>query len=400
MTSQDRVLPLASKADLALYLKLSSFYFFYFALLGGLAPYLGLFLEDAGYGAIEISQLTAILMVTKVVAPNVWGWLGDHYGKRLELVRFGSLLALISFLAFFIQQSFWWYVLAMALFSFFWNAVLPQFEVITLYGLGEKRERYGRVRLWGSLGFVGAVVLFGFLFDYISIAYLPHCLTIIIALIWLSSLCAFSQPPQSSVDIKKTFLSALKSPSVIAFLLFNFLLQLSHGPYYTFYSIYMEDLGYERSMIGVLWAVGVVAEVVLFVFMHRFLQRFSMRNIVLISLLLTSVRWLLTGAFADNWPVVILAQCLHAASFGAMHAVAIHFVHQYFPDDKQGQGQAVYSSVSFGAGGALGALLSGAVVDNFGSAVAFYLASIISAAGLMIAYLWFESSLSKKNSFD
>jgi len=378
---------------MSLYFKLSSFYFFYFALLGGFAPYWGLYLEDTGFNLIEIAQITSILMVTKVLAPNVWAWVGDHYGKRLELVRYGTLLTLLFFLAFYLHTGFWWYVLVMALFSFFWNAVLPQFEVITLYSLGEKRERYSQVRLWGSIGFVASVVLLGLVFDYISIAYLRDFLLVIIIFIALVSLFSFNQPVRTNLRKRGSFVRALKSPLVISFLVINFLLQLSHGPYYTFYSIYMEDLGYGRSTIGILWAVGVIAEVLLFIVMHRLLRRFSLRRIILVSLVLTTIRWLLVGTCSDVLFIVVLAQFIHAASFGAMHAVAIHFVHHNFSSDNQGQGQAIYSSVSFGAGGALGALLSGVIVTDYGSAMAFNLAAIASAVALLIAYLGFKDKM-------
>ncbi len=377
-----------------LYLKLSSFYFFYFALLGGLAPYWGLFLEDSGFTSIEIAQITSVLMVTKIVAPNVWGWVGDHFGKRLELVRYGSFLTLVFFLAFYVNQSFWWYIFAMAMFSFFWNAVLPQFEVITLHSLGVHQDRYSRIRLWGSVGFVAAVVLLGLAFDHVSISYLPDFLLAIIVLIAVCSLFSFEQPVNSGGRTKGGFIKALKSPLVISFLVINFLLQLSHGPYYTFFSIYMEDLGYERSSIGLLWAMGVVAEVLLFVVMHRFLQYFRLRNIVIVSLFLTTVRWLLIGSFSETVLIVILAQCLHAASFGAMHAVAIQFVHQNFSNDYQGQGQAIYSSVSFGAGGALGALLSGVIVTEYSSAAAFNLAAIASGIALIVSCVSFREKAS------
>lgn len=396
MASTDRDSYQQGSGDMSLYFKLSSFYFFYFALLGGLAPYWGLFLEDSGFNSIEIAQITSVLMVTKVIAPNVWGWVGDYTGRRLELVRYGSFLTAVFFLAFYLDDRFWWYVSAMAMFSFFWNAVLPQFEVITLHSLGERRERYSRVRLWGSLGFVASVVLLGVVFDHISIAYLPDFLLVIIIFIGLCSLFNFKQPDHSIHRVSGGFLSSLKSPLVISFLVINFLLQLSHGPYYTFYSIYMEDLGYDRSVIGILWAIGVVAEVLLFIVMHRLLHKFTLRRIILVSLLLTTIRWVLVGTLSDVLFFVVLAQCFHAASFGAMHAVAIQFVHEYFPACSQGQGQAIYSSVSFGAGGALGAILSGVVVDGYGSGVAFNMAAVASGLALIIGYLSFNNRLKFK----
>lgn len=394
MSAKDRASSYQGDRDMRLYFKLSSFYFFYFALLGGLAPYWGLYLEDTGFNTIEIAQITSVLMVTKVLAPNVWGWVGDHTGKRLELVRYGSFFTFVFFLAFYIDDRFWWFIAAMTLFSFFWNAVLPQFEVITLHSLGERRERYSRVRLWGSLGFVASVVLLGIIFDYVSISYLPDFLLVLIALIGLCSLFRFDQPSHNKHKAKGAFLKTLKSPLVISFLLINFLLQLSHGPYYTFYSIYMEDLGYDRSTIGILWALGVMAEVLLFIVMHRLMHRYSLRQIVIVSLLLTAIRWSVVGEWSDHFVAVVLAQCLHAASFGSMHAVAIHFVHRYFPIDIQGQGQAAYSSISFGAGGALGAVLSGFVVNAYGSPVAFNLAAAAAVLALAIGYYSFKPSVS------
>ncbi|UZE97845.1 MFS transporter [Alkalimarinus alittae] len=390
MSSEDRASCQQDGSDMRLYFKLSSFYFFYFALLGGLAPYWGLYLEDTGFNTIEIAQITSVLMVTKILAPNLWGWVGDHTGKRLELVRYGSLFTFVFFLAFYIDNQFWWFISVMAVFSFFWNAVLPQFEVITLHSLGERRERYSRVRLWGSLGFVASVVLLGIIFDHVSISYLPDFLLGIIAFIGLCSLFRFKQPAYSRQRAKGAFLKALASPLVMSFLLINFLLQLSHGPYYTFYSIYMEDLGYDRSTIGVLWAVGVLAEVLLFFIMHRVMQRFSLRDIVLLSLLLTTLRWLMVGVYSEYLVMVVLAQCLHAASFGAMHAVAIHFVHRYFPVNIHGQGQAIYASVSFGAGGALGAIVSGEIVNAYGSPMAFNLAAVCSGLALLIGIFSFK----------
>ncbi len=380
---------------MSLYFKLSSFYFFYFALLGGFAPYWGLYLEDIGFNLIEIAQITSILMVTKVLAPNAWAWVGDRYGKRLELVRYGAFLTLLFFLAFYLHTGFWWYIFVMALFSFFWNAVLPQFEVITLHSLGDRRERYSQVRLWGSIGFVASVVLLGWAFDHIAISHLRDFLLIIILLIALVSLFSFKQPARVTLRKKGSFVRSLKSPVVLSFLCINFLLQLSHGPYYTFYSIYMEDLGYTRSTIGILWAVGVIAEVLIFIVMHRLLHRFSLRLIVIVSLVLTTMRWLIVGVFSDVFVMVILAQLIHAASFGAMHAVAIHFVHHSFSSDNQGQGQAIYSSVSFGAGGALGALLSGLIVTDYGYAMAFNFAAIASTIALIVAYLGFKNKMLK-----
>ena len=166
------------------YGRMSAFYFFYYALLGGIAPYWTLYLKSEGFGSLEIGQLMAVMMLTRVIAPNLWGWLGDVGHCRLAMVRVGSFLAFASFSGFLWLKGFWSYALLMGLFSFFWTAVLPQFEVITLHNLGSERARYSQVRVWGSIGFICTVLALGRLFDAVELDWLPVCLLVLLGLIW------------------------------------------------------------------------------------------------------------------------------------------------------------------------------------------------------------------------
>ena len=136
------------------YWRLSGFYLFYFASLGALVPYWGLYLKSLGFDVTQIGQMIAILLATKVVAPNVWGWLADYTGNRMPIVRLTSLLAVLTFAGVFLDSGFWWLVCVMTAFSFFWNASLPQFEATTMNHLGEDTHRYSGIRLWGSVGFI------------------------------------------------------------------------------------------------------------------------------------------------------------------------------------------------------------------------------------------------------
>ena len=147
------------------YLRLSSFYLFYFAALGVLAPYWSLYLKDIGFDAIAIGQLMAIPMATKLLAPFVWGWLGDRLGRRMSIVRLGALLTAIIYSSVFWVRGFWTLGAAMVLFSFFWNAVLPQFEAVTFSYLGKEVAKYARVRVWGSIGFILTVLVLGVVVD-------------------------------------------------------------------------------------------------------------------------------------------------------------------------------------------------------------------------------------------
>lgn len=367
------------------YWRLSGVYFFYFALLGAWLPYWSLFLQEEGFDAAAIGYLSAILMATKIVAPSIWGWLADKTGKRLRIIRWGNLLALLAFLGIFVSRDFWMLVLVVSVYSFFLNAVLPQFEVVTLDFLKQRFHYYSQIRLWGSVGFILAVVLLGLWFDYFSLQTLPPILALLLAAIWLSSLSIKSVPAARLAVSGSGLWTVLKQPGVMAFFVVALLLQFSHGPYYTFYSIYLEQLGFERSVIGLLWSLGVVAEVLLFTVMHRLLQLWNIRSILVVSLLLSALRWYLIGYHGDNLGLLVFAQLLHAASFGSFHAVAIEYVRRYFANGHQGQGQALYSGLGFGAGGALGALASGLMWERSPSAT-FAMAAIACLLAAVVAW--------------
>ena len=281
------------------YWRLSGFYFWFFALLGATFPFWSLYLSSLGYSATQIGLLLAIPMATKVFAPSIWGWLADHTGKHLTIIRLGCLLATLCFTGLFLEQSFWLLVVVMSSYSFFWNAVLPQHEAITVSFLKDKPETYSHIRLWGSVGFILAVLAGGWWFNQQHIQSLPVVGTLLLAGIWISSLLI---PKPDSLNREKPsthFMKACMQPAVIAFLAGGFLLQLAHGIYYSFFSIYLEAEGYSRTAIGALWAVGVAAEVIIFIAMHSLLLKLGVRKILLFSLLMATIRWLIIGHFVD-----------------------------------------------------------------------------------------------------
>ncbi|WKC37132.1 MFS transporter [Ectopseudomonas chengduensis] len=360
------------------YWRLSGFYFFYFALLGGTAPFLALYFDHLGFSPARIGELIAIPMLMRCLAPNLWGWLGDHTGQRLLIVRFGALCTLVCFAGIFFSQSYAWLALIMATHAFFWHAVLPQFEVITLAHLREQAARYSQIRLWGSIGFIVAVVGLGLLFEWLSLDAYPAALLVIMAGIVVSSFWVPNAQPvlRPSTLESEGFVRQLRRPGILAFYVCVGLMQLSNGPYYTFLTLHLEGVGYSRGAIGLFWALGVVAEILLFLVMARLLQRYSLRAVLLASFLITAVRWLLLGSLPQYLPVLLLAQCMHAATFGAFHAACIHFVQRSFADRQQGQAQALYVSLA-GIGGALGALYAGYSWKGLGPAWTFAIASLV-----------------------
>ncbi|MDH5710102.1 MAG: MFS transporter [Gammaproteobacteria bacterium] len=367
------------------YWRLSSFYFFYFASLGALVPYWSLYLKDLGFGAQAIGTLIAFLPATKIFAPYIWGWLADHSQRPITIIRIANLLAVVAFAGVFLGSSYWWLAAVMFMFSFFWNSSLPQFEATTLNHLQEKTHRYSNIRLWGSLGFIFMVVGLGEFFQGHDIDWLPKIIFVLLAAIFVVSLIV---PERVQVEHEQQahIISVVRQPVVLAFLAVCFLMVLSHGPYYTFYSIYLEDHGYSRRFIGIFWAVGVIAEVVIFLLMHRVIPVVGVRVLLLVTLAFTALRWLLIGFFPDNTPVLLFAQLFHAFSFGVFHAVGILLVHQFFKGKHQGRGQALYASLSFGVGGAVGSLMSGVLWDRIDHSSLFTLAAV--AALLAWVIVW------------
>ena len=370
-----------------IYWRLSGFYLFYFASLGALVPYWGLYLKSLGLDVTAIGQLIAILLATKIVAPNVWGWIADHTGHRMAIVRMASLLATVTFAGVFLGNSFWWLAVVMTAFSFFWNAALPQFEATTMNHLGDDTHRYSGIRLWGSVGFIIAVALLGPLLDSHGVELLPVIVAVLFGLIWLSSM-AVPESAAGHLQLNQEPLThVLRRPLVVSLLVVCFLVQASHGPYYAFYTLYLEAAGYSGAVIGQLWALGVLAEIGVFLCMPLLMPRFGARRLLLVAVSLTMVRWLLIAGYVEQPVVLVFAQTLHAASFGLYHAVAIYMIHVLFTGAHQGRGQALYSSLSFGAGGAAGSLASGYLWSGIGPQAMYLMAAAISLLAVVVVFV-------------
>lgn len=372
------------------YWRLSGFYLFYFASLGALLPFWGLYLQARGFSPADIGELMAVIMISKLIAPNVWGWIADHTGLRMPVVRLASLLSILCFIGVFYAEGFWMLALVMMCFSFFWNASLPQLEAVTMSHLRERIQHYSRIRLWGSVGFILTVTLLGYLLDRQGVRVVPQAVLVLYLGIFLVSLLVPEKAAAMTLQRQGSIMQVLRRRDVIAFLLVTFLMQASHSAYYAFYSIYMEGFGYPSSTIGELWALGVIAEVLVFLVMHRLLQHWGARRVLIASLAIAVVRWILVGMAPENLPLVLLSQVMHAATFGTFHAAAIHLVHHYFVGRHQGRGQALYSSVSFGAGGAFGSLLSGYAWTAIGPAATYGVAACYALLAVFIAWRWVD----------
>ncbi len=366
------------------YWRLSSFYFFYFAFVGAFSPYWSLYLKSLNFSASEIGVLMSLLMVTRIFAPTLWGWMADRSGKRVGIVRVAAALSLASYFGVFFGESFWWLFAVMALLSFFWSASLPLVEATTLSHLGDSTASYGRIRLWGSIGFIIAVIGIGYILDVAEVS----------ILLWLvlgtmAGILIFSRYiPEAETAVHHTdrlpVSQILRRPEVFALFAACFLMVAAHGPFYTFYSLYLVAHGYSKSAIGWLWALGVICEIAVFIGMPRIMQRFSLPQILGASFLLAVIRFLLIGWLVDSVAAILFAQMLHAATFGSYHAAAVAAIHHFFRGRHQAKGQALYTSLTFGAGGTFGALISGYAWDFLGASLTFSMAALFALFGLLL----------------
>lgn len=376
-------MPLPQKAP---YWRLSSLYFFYFTAVGVVLPYWGFYLHSLGFSSVQVGVLVSIPMATKIVAPYIWGVLADKKGWYIGVIRLGAFSAAVAFVGVVLRTDYWGLVIFSVLFSFFWNAILPQFEVITLDALAQKTQHYSRVRLWGSIGFIFAVVVLGWLFERVSIERLPWFLWAILVTIFLSS-CALPgsitrsrNPGQAG---RTSFISNLKRVHVRNFFIASVLLHISHGVFYGFFTVRLDEVGYSTTQIGLLWALGVIAEIVMFVFIPAIFQRYSLWHCYTVGFAASTLRWCLVAWFAHSPAIMFFSQLLHAFSFGVTHAVAIDIVRRSFEDQDRGKAQAFYSATCFGFGGASGAIVSGFLWD-FDGPLSFLFAALVSGLGTII----------------
>lgn len=368
------------------YVRISIVYFAYFAVVGALIPFWSLYLDHLKFSPREIGLIVAIPMITKILAPNIWGWLADKSGKRLLIAQLGAVGSCLCFAGILFTEYTLFFIFLIAAYSFFWNAIHAQFEVVTLNYLHEKPETYSHIRLWGSIGFVVVVIVLGGIFDFISISWLPWFILAFLFCIFIASLSLPSQTEKVHEYASGKFLEVLLQRKVFLFLVILFLIQLSLGIYHAFFSMYLEGNGYSRTSIGLLWAIGAAAEVILFLKVPVLLKRYRLSTLIALTLGLTLLRWVLTCFFVSSLPILVFAQCLHAFSFGMTHVVAIEFVRRHFTANNQSKGQAFYNAVGFGAANALGSIIGGFFFEISGQMA--FVAAIFFILVPLALYFW------------
>ena len=370
------------------YWRLAGVYFFYFAYLGAFAPYFSLYLNSLGIAAAGIGTIMALPQLVRIVAPHLWGWLADHGGHRLRVARICTAIGTATFCGLFAAQGFEALFAVVLLMSFFLSAALPQVELTTLSHLAGRSAEYGRIRVWGSIGFIAAVLIVGYVLDVLLITVLLWIMLAILVGVVVLLMLVPEAPQDAQAHAHTPIAHVMREPQVIALIVACALMAVAHGPYYTFYSIHLVGYGYTKGAVGWLWSLGVICEIAIFFWMAHLFRAYTLRQVLIASFALAAIRFAVIASCADNLALLLFAQTLHAASCGSFHAAALGYVHRFFRGRNQARGQAIYTSLTFGLGGTLGGLYAGYTWEHFGAVITFAGAALCAFAGMLI--LWWR----------
>ncbi len=366
-------------------LAFAAFFFFYFAYIGLMSPYSSLYFASRGFGAIEIAVLMSMFQITRIMGPFAWGWLADVRRDRLGIMRLTSLAACIIFAGIFFLEDYLALLIWMFLLNTVISSLMPLGEAATVHALHRENgfdQRYGRLRLWGSIGFITMVLGAGAWFEYFGIESFPWFG--MAALIIMTLLTKALREPAIEVTEHAVvkFSHVLKNTHLQWFLSANFWMIFAHASFYVFYSLYLDQMGYSKGEIGLFWMLGVLAEVIFFYYQSHFFGRFSTKNILLAAYLIAILRFVLM-AYWPNLIALIIAQLMHAATFGANHSASIKMLQTWFSGPLQARGQALHTTVSYGIGGTVGGLCAGWVWEHWAPEHVFGVAALSSLIGYL-----------------
>ena len=303
----------------------------------------------------------SMLQITRIIGPFSWGWLSDYLSNRIGILRFCTCLAAIVFLFIFALQSYISFFIWMFVLHTILSSLIPLSESATIHALFKDNsfdKRYGRLRLWGSIGFIVMVLLAGELFQRTSIELYPYVGVLVFVLLAITTFGMHEPKVERRKMVKGELLVILFNPDVRWFLLSGFFMIFAHAALYVFYSLYLADLGYDKFQIGLFWAIGVLAEVVFFYFQSKVLSRVDAEIVLQGAFMVGVIRFILI-AFVPITSVLIVAQLMHAGTFAAHHSAANKLLQRWFTGPVQARGQALMATISYGLGGTLGGLCAG-----------------------------------------
>jgi MFS transporter, PPP family, 3-phenylpropionic acid transporter len=380
----------------------------YYGHIGFFNPYLPLWLKDLGLPLFTISLLTSVQAATRLFAPYGWGWLSDTTGERVKLLRYSSVVALACSLGLLWDSSLSaslfgahstsvaWLTIVLLLMFTHTSSMIPMTEAAMAHMVSSggtlDTKRYGRIRVWGSIGFLVTVFFAGWWFERFGIGHFPYLtiatLTVVMLAVWrLPNVREVTHTKGNKPEISPV----LALPEVRWFFVSQFFHVLAHMSIYIFLSLYLDELGYSKTFIGVMWALSVVVEIVWFYTQGRWLPKFSLRTWLVIAALGTLLRMGLMATAAQYLLVLLLAQALHALTFAAHHTVCIALVSHHFPGGLRGRGQALFTVIGYGLTGVTAGLAGGWLSTHYGLQSVFWAACGCAVLAMGAAWMTMRS---------
>ena len=348
-------------------------------------PYISVYYKSIGLTASEIGRLMSTFTLSGMLIPHFWGWLTAKIGLPKRILQFAILGCFIAVIPFNWSNQFetlWLLTCTMAL---FYSALIPMTDSLAVRSIRHLDVPYTRLRVGGSIGYVFAVTGAGFLIGQFGVAVVIPTMCVFLALAVVTTFFLKEQAYENDIHKETTsFFSLVKTPESLLFFVLAFLAFMSHAPFNVFFAVHLSTMGYSGELIGLLMALGVVIEIVLFLFFGNSLKRFDVVHIITLCFICGMVRWFLVGWFASVVWVLIFTQLLHCITFALFHMVSIEQIRRLFPERFAGQGQAMYSAFAIGLGGGLGMVATGYLWEWAGGAWAFTAASCVSALALII----------------
>ena len=365
--------------------------FTYFAAIGLFNPYAPLWFKELGFSTLAIGGIAALQSCTRIVGPYAWGWLGDHTGRRVFLIRLACIGCVVSAASLLLVESLWPVAAVTALLFLANSGVVPLYETSLAHLLTNRQGldagRYGRVRVWGSVGFIASVTAYGFVLERLGVQAFPWIVAgMNLLLLWAATRLPRGHEQVSHDEPAPAALPLLKQPEVAWFFASIFFTVLAHTAVYAFFSLYLVHLGYGKTAVGALWAVAVAVEILFFWTQGRFFARLSPQGWLQLVAAVTTARFAATAGAGHLAWVLVLAQMSHAVTFAAHHAACISMVHRLFPGRARGRGQALYTILGYGLSGVLGGFGGGWLIEHLGYEATFWVSA--GAGGLAWFCAW------------
>lgn len=354
-------------------------YFTYFFSYSVFLPFWGVWLKDEGISSESIglllgAGLTARFLGTLIIAPTI-----KDPAHLITGLRILALLTLAFTVGYWFGNSWAWLMLTISGFSLFFGPLVPLSDALASTLQRQITMDYGKIRVWGSIAFVIGSAVTGELVSAFGHNAILYSLTAGVLAMLLGMLLQPSVKPVGESRQKNastiSWRILLSESSVWRFLLCVTLMQGAHAAYYGFSAIYWQSAGYSASVVGYLWSLGVVAEIVVFTFSNQLFRRWSARNMLLLSACSGVVRWLMMGAFIDL-PWLILIQVLHCGSFTVCHLAAMRFIAAR-PQNQVIRLQSIYSALAMGGGIAVMTMFSGFLFETLNAGLFWVMALVV-----------------------